>query len=130
MLSASLVEGKSRLEIPLRCCKFASLAQFLLGVGGNFLEGVIFLSVLTSADYRPLLPMVQDIVSGNCAVHNTMLFDHPQKSVLRAPWRYAPTQFWTPACKNVQGIAPAAIAFYAHPGLLTLPGLASAALFG
>ena len=31
-----------------------------------------------------------DIGSGNCIVHNTLLFDRVQKSVLRAPWRPMP----------------------------------------
>lgn len=37
---------------------------------------------------------LQDIGSGNCAVHNTLLLDHVQKSVLRAPWRFHPMPFW------------------------------------
>ena len=37
-----------------------------------------------------LLGCMQDIRSGNCAVHNTWMLDHPQKSVLWAPWRYYP----------------------------------------
>lgn len=36
----------------------------------------------------------QDIGSGNCFVHNTLLFDHVQKSVLYAPWRFHPAPFW------------------------------------
>lgn len=35
-------------------------------------------------------PCAQDIGSGNCAVHNTWMLDHPQKSVLWGPWRYYP----------------------------------------
>ena len=35
-------------------------------------------------------PCEQDIGSGNCAVHNSWMLDHPQKSVLWAPWRYHP----------------------------------------
>ncbi|GLC43064.1 hypothetical protein PLESTM_001426900 [Pleodorina starrii] len=35
-----------------------------------------------------------DIGSGVGAVHNTLLFDHPQKSVLYGPWRYYPRPFW------------------------------------
>ena len=41
------------------------------------------------ADHVPRL-CAQDIGSGNCAVHNTWMLDHPQKSVLWGPWRYYP----------------------------------------
>ncbi len=41
----------------------------------------------------PATPL-QDIESGVGAVHNTLLFDHPQKSVLYGPWRYKPKPFW------------------------------------
>lgn len=46
-----------------------------------------------AAPHRPHHPP-QDIGSGNCAVHNTLLLDHVQKSVLRAPWRFHPAPFW------------------------------------
>ena len=29
----------------------------------------------------------QDIESGNCKVHNTLMYDYVQKSVLYCPWR-------------------------------------------
>ena len=45
---------------------------------------------------------MQDIGSGNCAVHNTLLLDHPQKSVVWAPWRYRPPPFWEPFNRNVR----------------------------
>ncbi len=44
---------------------------------------------------------MQDIGSGNCAVHNTLLLDHVQKSVVWAPWRYRPPPFWEPFNRNV-----------------------------
>ena len=43
----------------------------------------------------------QDIGSGNCTVHNTLLLDHVQKSVVWAPWRYRPPPFWEPFNRNV-----------------------------
>lgn len=52
----------------------------------------------TAATSAPLC--AQDIGSGNCAVHNTLLLDHVQKSVLRAPWRFHPMPFW---CGGRQG---------------------------
>ncbi|GIL46811.1 hypothetical protein Vafri_3691 [Volvox africanus] len=35
-----------------------------------------------------------DIGSGVGVVHNTMLFDYPQKSIVYGPWRYQPRPFW------------------------------------
>jgi hypothetical protein len=35
-----------------------------------------------------------DIQSGVGVVHNTYLFDHPQKSVVRGPWRSRPEPIW------------------------------------
>jgi acyl-CoA reductase-like NAD-dependent aldehyde dehydrogenase len=34
------------------------------------------------------------IVSGNGTVHNALMFDHPQKSVVRAPFRIRPKPIW------------------------------------
>lgn len=52
-----------------------------------------------------------DIGTGNCVVHNTFLFDHVQKSVLRAPWRTAPAQLWSASQANLAGAVPAAARF-------------------
>lgn len=37
---------------------------------------------------------LEDIGSGRGSVHNALLFDHPQKSVVYAPFRIAPTPLW------------------------------------
>lgn len=73
---------------------------------------------------------MQDIGSGNCAVHNTLLLDFPEKSVLRAPWRYYPTHLWSPSNRNLEAVVPAAIYFLAYPSILTLVAPAIAALRG
>jgi len=52
-----------------------------------------------------------DIGTGNCVVHNTFLFDAPQKSVFRAPWRTAPAQLWSASQANLEGAVPAAARF-------------------
>jgi hypothetical protein len=46
--------------------------------------------------------VVQDIGSGNCAVHNTLLLDHPQKSIILVPWRFYPTHLWSPHNRKQQ----------------------------
>lgn len=61
-----------------------------------------------------------DIGSGNCFVHNTYLFDHPQKSVLRAPWRFVPKPFWATDHKNQERLAHRALEFMGHPSIANL----------
>ena len=74
--------------------------------------------------------VVKDIGSGNCTVHNTLLFDHPQKSVIWAPWRYHPVPFWSPYNRNAAKVVPAAIKFLASPTLLGVCPVVIAALQG
>ena len=35
-----------------------------------------------------------NVGSGIGFVHNTMMFDHPEKGVLWGPWVYQPRPFW------------------------------------
>lgn len=55
----------------------------------------------------------RDIKSGMGFVHNTFLFDHPQKSVLLGPWRYVPKPFWFVSHTNLESVTPAAFNFIA-----------------
>lgn len=70
-----------------------------------------------------------DIQSGLKVVHNTYLFDHPQKSVVRAPFRAWPAPFW-----HVGGAGDALVRklvdFEADPKSWKIPGILSAALRG
>lgn len=43
-----------------------------------------------------------DIQSGTGFVHNTFMFDHPQKTVVRAPFRISPTPAWFSDRRNLQ----------------------------
>ncbi|PSC73701.1 NAD-dependent aldehyde dehydrogenase [Micractinium conductrix] len=72
----------------------------------------------------------QDIGSGNCFVHNTLLFDHVQKSVLYAPWRFHPAPFWSPTNRNLEAVGLAALRFSAQPSVGAMLPLAAAALRG
>lgn len=47
-----------------------------------------------------------DISSGVGWVHNTYLFDWPQKSVLYAPWSYSPRPLWSAGQTNLQMALP------------------------
>jgi acyl-CoA reductase-like NAD-dependent aldehyde dehydrogenase len=72
----------------------------------------------------------EDIQSGTGVVHNAFLLDHPQKSVVRAPWRIRPTPAWFPEHKNLRGLGERLTRFEAHPNIRTLAATAVQALKG
>ena len=73
---------------------------------------------------------IADIGSGMGFVHNTYLFDRPQKSVVYAPFRIFPTPAWFATHKNLLGMARKLLKFEAYPTWQNLPGLVTAALRG
>lgn len=56
----------------------------------------------------------EDIGSGMGFVHNTYLFDHPQKSVLKAPWTYSPQPLWSVGQIGLASALPWAFRFMAN----------------
>ena len=72
----------------------------------------------------------RDIRSGVGVVHNTFLFDHPQKSVVRAPFRIRPTPVWFADNKNLAEIGRKMVRMEADPSWGKLFGVALAALKG
>lgn len=72
----------------------------------------------------------QDIQSGRGVVHNVFLFDKPQKSVVRAPFKIAPTPPWFFGHKKAHEIGPRLARFEADPGVFKLPGVIWAAIRG
>jgi hypothetical protein len=75
--------------------------------------------------------VMQDIGSGNCFVHNTGLYDHVQKSVLHAPFRFHPRPpFWSPSHHNLEAVGRAALRFTAYPSIANMLPLAQQALKG
>ena len=73
---------------------------------------------------------VEDIRSGRGVVHNTYLFDKPQKSVIRGPFRMSPKPPWFVTNKKTHAIGPRMSAFEASPSVLKLPGIIITALMG
>ena len=71
---------------------------------------------------------LEDIQSGIGAVHNTRLFDKPQKSVVYAPFRVEPRPLWFVTHKNAHRVAPKLVAFEASPSVAKLPGIVIQAL--
>lgn len=51
-------------------------------------------------------------------VHNTMMFDHPEKSVLYYPFRLSHPAIWSPTLANAEEVVERAIAFIDSPSLV------------
>ena len=69
----------------------------------------------------------EDIQSGTGVVHNTWLFDHPEKSVVSAPFRIRPTPAWFSDNKNLRELGRRLVDFEAAPswGRFALVALAA-----
>ena len=72
----------------------------------------------------------RDIQSGVGAVHNTFLFDKPQKTVIRGPFRVWPRPPWFVTNKATDRIARAMLTLELRPSLWNLPRVILSALRG
>jgi acyl-CoA reductase-like NAD-dependent aldehyde dehydrogenase len=71
-----------------------------------------------------------DIGSGAGVVHNALLFDHPQKSIVRAPFRMWPTPQWFADHRNLADVGRRLAAFEAAPSWGKVVSAAAAAVRG
>ncbi len=71
-----------------------------------------------------------DIQSGIGAVHNTFLFDRPEKSVIHGPFRLWPTPAWFITNRGTHRILPRLFDLECNPGLRKALGVAVRALAG
>lgn len=99
------------------------------GIGVNVWAGVIYGLVTPTWGAYPGHPL-EDVRSGRGFVHNALLLDHPQKSIVRAPFRISPTPAWFPDHKNLHVLGEALTEFEANPSFLKLPRVIAAALRG
>ena len=99
------------------------------GIGINVWPGLIYGLVTPSWGAFPG-HTVEDIQSGSGVVHNAFLFDHPEKSVVRAPFRMAPTPPWFSDHKNLRQLGQRLVTFEAKPSWGALFGVVRAALRG
>jgi hypothetical protein len=99
------------------------------GIGINAFAGMIYAAVTATWGAYPGHPP-SDIRSGAGVVHNALLFDHPQKTVLRAPFRIRPTPAWFYDHKNLRGLGQALVRSETAPGLGALFGLAVSGMRG
>jgi hypothetical protein len=100
----------------------AQHAQAYEAALGNLRYGTICVNCPTTAGFCAT-PLVwgafpgntpQDIGSGIGIVHNTYMFDWPQKSVLAAPWTYSPQPLWSIGQTNLAMALPQAFLFLAN----------------
>ncbi len=98
-------------------------------IGVNIWSGMLFYFGATTWGAYPGNTLA-DIGSGIGFVHNTYLFDRPEKSVVYAPFRIFPTPAWFATHKNLLGMARQLLKFEADPTWQNLPGLVIAALRG
>ncbi len=110
-------------------------------VAVNAWTGVGFLLAQTSWGAYPGHAR-DDIGSGVGVVHNTFLFDRPQKSVVRAPfapfprsvatgeWTILPKPPWFVTNKQAHNVGRRLVQFEVRPGMRHLPGIFADALRG
>jgi len=99
------------------------------GIGINAWAGIIYALVSPTWGAFPGHPNT-DIQSGSGVVHNAFLLDHPQKSVVRAPFRIKPTPAWFFDHKNLKALGQGLLKMEASPGLGSFVGTALAGLKG
>ena len=73
---------------------------------------------------------LDDIQSGIGFVHNSGLFDRPQKSVLRGPFRVAPKPPWFVTHTRSMGVAQRMASMEVSPSIWKIPGIAWQAMRG
>ncbi|MEM9697141.1 MAG: NAD-dependent aldehyde dehydrogenase, partial [Myxococcota bacterium] len=73
---------------------------------------------------------LDDIESGQGVVHNGLLLDHPQKSVVRAPFIMKPTPAWMTDHRNNLAVGRLMTAFEHRPQWRKIPAIAFQALKG
>jgi acyl-CoA reductase-like NAD-dependent aldehyde dehydrogenase len=123
-----LINPQTQKEYPAELdTAIASLKYGAIGV--NIWSGMLFYFGSTTWGAYPGNTHV-DVGSGIGFVHNSYLFDHPQKSVVYAPFRIFPTPAWFANHQNLLGMARQLIKLEAYPNLLNLPLVVLAALRG
>lgn len=72
----------------------------------------------------------RDIQSGVGMVHNILMFDRAQKTVIHAPFRVWPKPVWFASHKTAHRITPKLVHFEADPSWVKLPGILVPAVRG
>ncbi|MEW5980881.1 MAG: aldehyde dehydrogenase family protein [Acidobacteriota bacterium] len=98
-------------------------------VAVNVWSGVVFaIGTTTWGAYPGHAPA--DIGSGVGVVHNSFLYDHPEKSVVEGPFRLRPTPVWFADHRTLREVGRRLTAFEHRPSWSKLPALLWAGLRG
>ncbi len=105
-----------------------SIADLRYGsIGVNVWHGLSFAMGSTTWGAYPGHPRT-DIQSGTGVVGNSLMFDRPQKSVMRAPFRARPKPPWFATAPSGYDVMRRFVAFEAEPSAAKIPGLMLAAM--
>jgi hypothetical protein len=99
------------------------------GIGVNAWPGLIYGLVSPTWGAYPGHE-AKDIQSGTGVVHNAFFFDHPEKSVVRAPFRISPTPPYFHDHKNLLVLGKKLVAFESKPSWGGFASVLRAALKG
>ena len=99
------------------------------GIGINVWSAVLFALGVTSWGAFPG-QTPEDVGSGIGVVHNSLMFDYPQKSVIEAPFRIWPTPVWFADHRTLAAVGRQMTMFERQPSWSRLPGIFAAALCG
>lgn len=130
-LNAAIVVHPKSLEVPeIAAAVDRAIAELRFGcVAVNHWPGLAYGFVSPTWGAYPG-HTAADIQSGVGDVHNTYLFDEPQKSVIRGPFRVKPKPAWFISHKTVHELAKKLTYFNARPSLGKIPSLLWSALRG
>ena len=79
---------------------------------------------------NPLSHTLQDIQSGIGTVHNALMIEKPQKSVVRGPFTITPKPPWFVTHRNAHNVARKLVSFEFRPSIWKLLGILGSALRG
>jgi Aldehyde dehydrogenase family len=96
-------------------------------IGVNLWHGLSFAMGSTTWGAYPGHPRT-DIQSGTGVVGNAAMFDRPQKSVVRGPFRSRPKPPWFATAPESYDVMRRVVAFEAEPSAAKIPGLLLAAV--
>jgi len=96
-------------------------------IGVNLWHGLSFAMGSTTWGAYPGHPRT-DIQSGTGVVGNAAMFDRPQKSVVRGPFRSRPKPPWFATAPEAYEVMRRFVAFEAEPSAARIPGLLLAAV--
>jgi acyl-CoA reductase-like NAD-dependent aldehyde dehydrogenase len=128
-LSATILASPSSLKDPAVAAAVERAVENLRygAIGVNVWHALAFAMGSTTWGAYPGHPRT-DIQSGTGVVGNAAMFDRPEKSVVRGPFRSRPKPPWFATATGSDDVMRRFVAFEADPSAAKIPGLLLAAL--